>query len=240
MVVIEGMFEVVYELYVFLLDKMDVELVVECNGYGWMLFIYLGECIKMMIQFCLDGWKWCWECFFLWIDGECQFLVVGWDMYILIYKDFDNGCCNYVFEGVKKVKLLVLQLVDEQYLLMVIVMLLRSVWKVVGGVIMVMLIIVFLENQYLFMVDNVENGEKVVIIFGYDGFMWYVVDLMVINLVGYDIFFLVDLDQFEMVVVCVLGIVNVCEVSFFVLVGGLFFGVVFNLVVVCKVIVFWV
>lgn len=237
-VAIEDMPEVVHEPYAFLLDKTNVEPFVERNGYGRMLLTHLGERTKMTIQFRLDGRKWRWERSFLWIDGERQPLAAGWDMYISIYKDPDNGRRNHVPEGAKKAKLPVSQPVDEQYLPTAITTSLKSARKAAGGATTVTPTIASSENQYLFTVDNAESGEKVVITFGYDGSTWHVADLMVVNPAGYDISFLVNPDQFEMVVARVLGTANAREASSFVPAGGPSSGAVSNSVAVRKATVF--
>lgn len=219
-VAIEDMPDVVHEPYAFLLDKTSVEPVVERNGYGKMLLTHLGERTKMTIQFRLDGRKWRWERSFLWIDGERQPLAAGWDMYISIYKDPDNGRRNHVPEGAKKAKIPASQPVDEQYLPTAVASSLKNARKAAGPDSTVTPTIVSSVNQYLMTVANQDSGETVVIVFEHNGSMWYVADLMVINPAGYDVSFMVDPDQFDTVIARVLGSANAQDASSFVPAGG--------------------
>ena len=71
-------------------------------SYGKILLTHLGERTKMTIKFRLDGRKWRWEKSHLFIDGKQQPLASGWDMYVAIYKDPDNGRRNFTPEGARK------------------------------------------------------------------------------------------------------------------------------------------
>src|SRR4249920_3128440 len=115
-VTIDDMPQIVHEPYAFLLDKTYVEPTVERNGYGKMTLTHLGERTKMTIHFRLSARKWQWEKSRLWIDGERVPLASGWDMYVAIFKDPDNGRRNFTPEGAKKAKVPDSQPVDEQYL----------------------------------------------------------------------------------------------------------------------------
>ena len=113
---IDDMPDVVHEPYAFLLDKTGSEPIVERSGYGKILLTHLGERTKMTIKFRLDGRKWRWEKSHLFIDGKQQPLASGWDMYVAIYKDPDNGRRNFTPEGARKAAIPASQEVDETYL----------------------------------------------------------------------------------------------------------------------------
>ena len=228
-VAIEDMPDVVHEPYAFLLDQTSVEPVVERNGYGRMLLTHLGERTKMTIQFRLDGRKWRWERSFLWVDGERKPLAAGWDMYISIYKDPDNGRRNHVPKGAKKAKLPESSSVtDEEYLPLAIIASLKNARRAAGKDTVVTPAIVSSANQYLVTISNTDSGETVVLTFGSDGSTWHVADLMIINPAGYDVSFLVEPDQFETVVARVLGAANAREATSFVPSGGPTAGAVSN------------
>jgi hypothetical protein len=237
-VAIDDMPDVVHEPYAFLLDQTGVEATVERSGYGKMMLTHLGERTRMTIKFRLDGRKWRWEKSHLFIDGEQQPLASGWDMYVSIYKDPDNGRRNHVPEGAKKAKIPPSQTVDEQYLPKAIAASVKNARRAAGDASTVTPTIVPGLNQYLVTVNNEGSGETVVIFFEPDDSTWQVADLMVINPAGYDISFQIDPDQMETVVARVLGTANAREATSFVPSGGPVAGAVSNSTMVRKASVF--
>lgn len=235
---IDDMPDVVHEPYAFLLDQTGVEPAVERSGYGRMILTHLGERTKMTIQFRLNNRKWQWVKSYLWIDGERQALAAGWDMYVSIFKDPDNGRRNHVPEGAKKAKIPVSQDVDEEYLPKAIAASVKNARRAAGPSSTVTPTVVSSANQYLITVTNEDSGETVVLTFGPDDSTWQVVDMMIVNPAGYDISFQIDPDQFETVIARVLGTANAREATSFVPSGGPSAGAVSNSTMVRKASVF--
>lgn len=188
-VTIDDMPQIVHEPYAFLLDKTDVEPAVERNGYGKMTLTHLGERTKMTIHFRLNARKWQWEKSRLWIDGERVPLASGWNMYVAIFKDPDNGRRNFTPEGAKKAKVPDSQSVDEQYLPKVIAQELAGLRRqnekeattIVPSV-------VSAANQYLITLTDNDDARKFVFVFGFDSpGGWQLQDFMLINASGYDV-----------------------------------------------------
>lgn len=184
---IENMPDIVHEPYAFLLDETGVEATVEKSGYGRMLLTHLGERTKMTIQFRLNGRKWQWEKSRLWIDGERVPLASGWDMYTAIYRDPDNGRHTFTPKGAKKAKLPDSQPVDEQYLPLAVAKELKGLRENSKETTTIVPTVVSSANQYLVTVTDTENNQKFVFVFGHVLGEWSLVDVHLINAVGYDI-----------------------------------------------------
>lgn len=180
---------IVHEPYAFLLDKTGVEPIVERNGNGRMILTHLGERTKMTIQFRLNGRKWQWEKSCLWIDGERKPLASGWDMYVSIFKDPDNGRRNFTPEGAKKAKIPASQPVDEEYLPKLIAAELANLRKQsVKETTVITPTVVSSANQYLITLEDGEDDRKFIFIFEFNpGGGWQMADFILVNALGYDV-----------------------------------------------------
>lgn len=198
-VAIDDLPDVIFEPYTFLLDETGVEPVVEKNGYGKRTLTHLGERTKMTIHFRLDGRKWRWERSFLWIDGERAPLAAGWDMYVSIYKDPDNGRVNHVPKGAKKAKLPESQAVDEQYVPAAVARELKNLRKNAKDSTDVTPTIDSHANEYLITVHDRDDNSRFLFFFTYDGTRWSATRFMLVNPAGYDLTYLIGEDpaQFE-------------------------------------------
>lgn len=195
---IDNMPEVVHEPYAFLLDKTGVEPIVERNGYGKILLTHLGERTKMTIKFRLDGRKWRWEKSHLFIDGEQKPLASGWEMYVAIYKDPDNGRRNFTPEGAKKAKIPASQPVDEKYLPKLIATELANLRKMSQKESTTIVpTVVSSANQYLITLLDGETGQSFVFTFGFETGTWQIVDILLVNANGYDVSQYVGESQIE-------------------------------------------
>jgi len=205
-VAIEDMPDVVHEPYAFLLDKTDVEPVVERSGYGRMLLTHTGERTRMTIQFRLDGRKWRWEKSRLFIDGKSVDLAKGWDMYVAIFKDPDNGRKNYTPEGAKKAVIPESAPVDEKYVPGPVATELRNLRKAVekDGTTVVPTV-VSNKNQYLITVDDGDSDRKIVFVFGFENSLWRITDLVLVNARGYDVSRYVSEQELEEILREILG-----------------------------------
>lgn len=194
---IDNMPEVVHEPYAFLLDKTGVEPIVERVGYGKILLTHLGERTKMTIKFRLDGRKWRWEKSHLFIDGKMKPLASGWDMYVAIYKDPDNGRKDFVPAGARKAKLPETRTVEnEEHLPSTVAECLRAMRTVSTKTTAVSTPSISLDGkQYVLTVtDTDEDGDQssVCLIFGYTGggtgsMDWTIVGSLAVNRRGYDV-----------------------------------------------------
>lgn len=204
---IDNMPEVVHEPYAFLLDKTGVEPIVERNGYGKILLTHLGERTKMTIKFRLDGRKWRWEKSHLFIDGEQQPLASGWEMYVAIFKDPDNGRRDFVPEGARKAQIPESKEVDEQYLPKAVADELISLRKMVRKAeTTATATIVSSANQYLITLVDGETGQSFIFTFGFESGAWQVVDMLLVNAKGYDVTRYVGEHQIEQFLHEIMGI----------------------------------
>lgn len=194
---IDNMPEVVHEPYAFLLDKTGVEPIVERSGYGKILLTHLGERTKMTIKFRLDGRKWRWEKSHLFIDGKAKPLASGWDMYVSIYKDPDNGRKDFVPAGAKKAKLPEMRTVEnEEHLPSTVAECLRSMRSASTKTTTVVTASISLDGkQYILSVtDTDEDGDEstVALTFGFVGggsgsMDWTITGGLAVNRRGYDV-----------------------------------------------------
>lgn len=185
---IDDMPDVVHEPYAFLLDKTGVEPIVERSGYGKMLLTHLGERTKMTIQFRLESRKWRWERSRLWIDGERQPLASGWEMYVAIFKDPDNGRRNFTPEGARKAVIPASKPLDEEYLPKLVATEVANLRKItVKESTTIVPTVASEKNQYLITLDDGETGQKFVFVFGFELGNWQVVDMLLVNASGYDV-----------------------------------------------------
>lgn len=189
---IDNMPAVVHEPYAFLLDETGVEPIVERNGYGRILLTHLGERTKMTIGFRLDGRGWRWEGSKLFIDGEKKPLAQGWDQYVSIFKDPDNGRRNHIPKGAKKAKLPESNAVDEQYLPATVASCLTSMRKAATkDTVTVIPTASRGGNEYLITVTDDSDGSSIVLTFGYvgggDSMEWNLTGGMAVNAMGYDV-----------------------------------------------------
>lgn len=185
---IDDMPDVVHEPYAFLLDHTGVEPSVERSGYGKILLTHLGERTKMTIQFRLESRKWRWEQSRLWIDGERKPLATGWEMYVAIYKDPDNGRRTYTPKGARKAMIPESKPVDEQHLPRAVSFELESLRKTtVKRETTIVPTIVSSRNQYLITLTDGETGQKFIFTFGLEMNTWQIVDMLLVNMNGYDV-----------------------------------------------------
>lgn len=195
---IDNMPEVVHEPYAFLLDKTGVEPIVERNGYGKILLTHLGERTKMTIKFRLDGRKWRWEKSHLFIDGKAKPLASGWDMYVSIYKDPDNGRKDFVPKGARKAKLPEMRTVEnEEHLPSAVADCLRGMRSVntKTATTVVKASISLDGKQYLLsVVDTDKDGDEstIILTFGFGGspsgaMEWTITGGLAVNRRGYDV-----------------------------------------------------
>jgi hypothetical protein len=204
---IDDMPDVVHEPYAFLLDKTGCEPIVERSGYGKILLTHLGERTKMTIKFRLDGRKWRWEKSHLFIDGKQQPLASGWDMYVAIYKDPDNGRRNFTPEGARKAAIPASQEVDETYLPTAVAKELGSLRKLtVKETTTIVPTVVSEKNQYLITLADGESGQKFVFTFGFEANTWQVVDMLLVNASGYDVTSYVGESQLDAFLSEIMGI----------------------------------
>ncbi|QBZ72071.1 hypothetical protein SEA_KRADAL_175 [Streptomyces phage Kradal] len=189
---IDNMPAVVHQPYAFLLDETGVEPIVERNGYGKILLTHLGERTKMTIAFRLDGRGWRWENSKLFIDGEKKPLANGWDQYVSIFKDPDNGRRNHIPKGAKKAKLPESNEVDEQYLPKTIATCLASMRKAATkDTVTVVPTISKDSKEYLVTVADSSDGSSIALVFEYvgagDTMEWSLTQGMAVNAMGYDV-----------------------------------------------------
>lgn len=194
-VAIDDMPDVVHEPYAFLLDETGVEPSVERSGYGKILLTHLGERTKMTISFRLDGRSWRWADSKLYIDGEKKPLASGWDMYVSIYKDPDNGRKNHVPKGAKKAKLPESKPVDEQYLPKGVATCLAAMRKASTKDTVTSVPTISEDGkEYLVTVTDTSDeadGSAIILFFGYlstGGTMeWSISGGLAVNAMGYDV-----------------------------------------------------
>jgi hypothetical protein len=193
MVDIDFMPAIVHEPYAFLLDQTGVEPTVERNGNGRMVLTHLGDRTKMTIHFRLNGRKWQWEKSNLWIDGERKPLASGWEMYVAIYKDPDNGRRNYTPKGARKAVIPASQPVDEQYLPKQVALELESLRKQnQKETTTVVPTVVSSANQYMITMTDGEDGRQFIFVFEFHAGSgpvtgWQLTDYILVNALGYDV-----------------------------------------------------
>ena len=204
---IDDMPDVVHEPYAFLLDQTGVEPVVERSGYGKILLTHLGERTKMTIKFRLDGRKWRWEKSHLFIDGEQKPLASGWEMYVAIFKDPDNGRRNFTPEGARKAQIPDSKPVDEQYLPKVVATELANLRKMSKKeTTTITPTVVSSANQYLISLVDGETGQSFIFTFGFETGTWQIVDVLLVNASGYDVSHYVGESQIESFLHEIMGI----------------------------------
>lgn len=184
---IDDMPDVVHTPYSFLLDETGVEPTVERIGYGKMLLTHTGPRTKMTIQFRLDK-KWRWEKSRLFIDGKAVPLAKGWEMYVAIFKDPDNGRHSFIPKGAKKAVVPESQPVDEKYLPNVVAKELASLRKASENEkTEIAATVISKANQYMITLRDTDSGKAFSLTFGFEVGRWTLVDIMLINAMGYDV-----------------------------------------------------
>lgn len=206
-VAIDDMPAIVHEPYAFLLDETGVEPIVEKNGNGRILLTHLGERTKMTIQFRLNGRKWQWVKSCLWVDGERVPLASGWEMYIAIYRDPDNGRLDFTPKGAKKAQIPESQPVDEQYLPKTVAQELASLRKMSEKeATTITPTVVSSQNKYLITLHDGETRQKFVLVFEFFMGNWKASDFILVNGVGYDVTHYVGRDGLERFLHEIMGI----------------------------------
>lgn len=187
---IDDMPSIVGEVYDYLLDKTEVEPLVERSGYGRMLLVHRNDRVTLRVAFRLTGRTWSQAECKIFVDNERVKDNTDWPMYIAIFKDPDNGRLDFTPEGAKKAKIPASREADEKHLPASVATILRNFRKaktkdpVKAGA-----EITLDQSRYLLRVHSPEDEGTIILLFKADATSgaWLIDELMMINRKGYDI-----------------------------------------------------